>query len=72
MIDGKKEAELTKELQTPLLNNGDVYQLGIEAGKVCDLKSNPQFSTRLERIAYRNGWMAGMKIRMSTNIQIEV
>jgi len=48
----------------PSLTNGQAcaYALGFEAGKRGDLKSNPQFSSYAERIYYRAGWLAGMKL----------
>ena len=52
-----------KELPMLSPHSGEdlAYLMGIEAGKSCDLKSNPQFSTYSERIAYRAGWMDAMK-----------
>ena len=46
-------------------SNGETlaYEAGLQAGDKCDLKSNPQFSTYSERIAYRTGWMTAMKAK---------
>ena len=61
-IDGASGRGHTPEL--PMhgqANGGEAYKQGLKAGKIADLKDNPIFSTYEERIAYRAGWMEGMK-----------
>jgi ribosome modulation factor len=39
---------------------GRAFQDGIDAGKLKSLK-NPMYKTLDERLAFRHGWMRGMK-----------
>lgn len=58
-----------KELQKQWPTSGEAlaYSQGKKAGEKANLKSNPQFSSYCERIAYRAGWLFSMKNRKPSN-----